>query len=93
MVYLLNIMIQVGNYLFGSDYSLSAFIAILSFFLLYLLLCTYLMPDNINIRSKFGYAYLGNVTELTRLWNQFIRRLSPIREPIGMFYFVDTILA
>ena len=81
IIYGLFVEYQDGNYLFGSDYSLSAFIAILSFFLLYLLLYTYLMPDirlpdNINIRSKFGYAYLGNVRELTRLWDQFTATLD-----------------
>ena len=31
------------------------------------------LPDNVPIRSKIGYAYLGNIRELERIWRQYLK--------------------
>ena len=65
-----------SSFIFESDYSITIFICELLFFVLYLCLYTFLMPDirlpdNINIRSQEGYSYLGNTVELNRIWKAF----------------------
>ena len=67
------------NFLFLVDHCLVVFVVCFSTFVIYSTIYPYLMPDirlpdNINIRSKLGYAIVGNIDELTRLFDRDMNR-------------------
>ena len=81
VIFAVFIEIHDNNYVFAYDESVLAFFAVIFFFLLYLGLYMYLMPDirlpgGINIRSAVGYSYLGNKIEFNRLWNRFVDNIA-----------------
>ena len=69
-----------NNYLLSRKHCLDFFIVSICCFGIYALFYPFLMPDirlpqNVSIRSKFGYAYLGNIVELERLLNTQCNKL------------------
>ena len=71
------------RYLFRFGHGAPFFIICTICFIIYAIFYPKLMPDirlkdhlgnNINIRSKLGYAYLGNIEELERIFDRFIQR-------------------
>lgn len=68
-----------NNYLLSKDHCRDIFIVCCVMFAIYSMFYVLLMPDirlpdNINIRSFYGYSYLGNITELTRIMPFFVSK-------------------
>ena len=77
-----------NNYLFDFDHGLGFFITSFACFIIYTfhqkLMPNIRLPNNVPVRSKFGYAFLGQITELERI--KIPQKFEESLETQGVFW-------